>query len=121
MKKNGEYDPPKNGSLKKMCRIMKVTMLLLLFTVYQSFGSVHAQQVKLDISLDNGSFAQFMEQVKRQSDFTFFFNDGMIMGVKNITLHVKQSAIETVLEACLKGTGISFRIKDNTIDRKSVV
>ena len=115
MKKNGEYDPPKNGSLKKMCRIMKVTMLLLLFTVYQSFGSVHAQQVKLDISLDNGSFAQFMEQVKRQSDFTFFFNDGMIMGVKNITLHVKQSAIETVLEACLKGTGISFRIKDNTI------
>ena len=35
MKKNGEYDPPKNGSLKKMCRIMKVTMLLLLFTMYR--------------------------------------------------------------------------------------
>lgn len=115
MKKNGEYDPPKRGSLKKMCRIMKVTLLLLLITVYQSFGSVHAQQVKLDIDLENGSFAQFMEQVKRQSDFTFFFNDAMIMGLKDITLHVKQSDIETVLKACLKNTNISYRIKDNTI------
>lgn len=115
MKKNGEYDPPKYGSLKKTCRIMKVTLLLLMFTIYQSFGAAYSQQVKLDISLDNGNFAQFMEQVKNQSDFTFFFNDAMVMGLKNITLHMKQTDIETILKECLKNSNISFRIKDHTI------
>ena len=38
MKKNGEYDPPKYGSLKKTCRIMKATLLFLMLTVCHSFG-----------------------------------------------------------------------------------
>ena len=63
MKKNGEYDPPRLGSLKKICRIMKATMLFLMLTVCHSFGMVHAQEVRLDIDLEKANFAEFMEQV----------------------------------------------------------
>ncbi len=38
-----------------------------------SFGMVYSQEVRLDIDLENATFGQFMEQVKDQSDFTFFF------------------------------------------------
>lgn len=56
-----------------------------------------------------------MEQVKNQSDFTFFFHDAMVMKLTNITLHVKQEDIDAILTKCLKGSGITYRIKDRTI------
>ena len=115
MKKNGEYDPPKYGSLKKTCRIMKATLLFLMLTVCHSFGMVYSQEVRLDIDLENATFGQFMEQVKDQSDFTFFFHDAMVMKLTNITLHVKQEDIDAILTKCLKGSGITYRIKDRTI------
>ena len=91
MKKNGEYDPPRLGSLKKICRIMKATMLFLMLTVCHSFGMVHAQEVRLDIDLEKANFAEFMEQVKKQTEFTFFFHDAMVMSLKDITLHMRQA------------------------------
>ena len=115
MKKNGEYDPPKYGSLKKTCRIMKATLLFLMLTVCHSFGMVYSQEVRLDIDLENATFGQFMEQVKNQSDFTFFFHDAMVMKLTNITLHVKQEDIDAILTKCLKDSGITYRIKDRTI------
>ena len=83
MKKNGEYDPPKYGSLKKTCRIMKATLLFLMLTVCHSFGMVYSQEVRLDIDLENATFGQFMEQVKDQSDFPFFFleEEGVVTAV----------------------------------------
>lgn len=115
MKKNGEYDPPRLGSLKKICRIMKATMLFLMLTVCHSFGMVHAQEVRLDIDLEKANFAEFMEQVKKQTEFTFFFHDAMVMSLKDITLHMRQADIEAVLKACLKGSNVAYRIKDRTI------
>lgn len=115
MKKNGEYDPPKDGSFKKTCKVMKFTMLVLVQVVCFSLSSVYAQEEKLDINLDNANFSEFMEQVKRQTDFTFFFNDAMVMNLKNITLHLRQTTIAKALQECLKGTGIAYRFKDRII------
>lgn len=115
MKKNGEYDPPKDGSFKKTCKVMKFTMLVLVQVVCFSLSSVYAQEEKLDIDLDNANFSEFMEQVKRQTDFTFFFNDAMVMNLKDITLHLRQTTIAKALQECLKGTGIAYRFKDRII------
>lgn len=115
MKKSGECDPPRSGLWKKTFRTMKATVLLLLITISYSFGAIHAQNVKLDIELDHGNFAQFMEQVKKQTDFTFFFNDALVMKLKDITINMKKADIVSALDACLKGSGISYRIKDRII------
>jgi TonB-linked SusC/RagA family outer membrane protein len=76
---------------------------------------VHAQNEKLNIELKQANFAQFMEQVRQQSEFTFFFNDASVLALKEITLHLQHADIETVLKACLQGSNIAYRIKDNTI------
>ena len=38
-------------------------------------GSLFAQQKKLTIDLKNGSFAQLTDLIKKQSKYTFFFNN----------------------------------------------
>lgn len=115
MKKNGTYDPPRCGSLKKTFRVMKTTLLILLISVCHSFGMVYAQEVRLDMNLENANFMQFMEQVKKQSEFSFFFSDAMVMQLNGITLHMQKADIETVLKACLGKSDIAYRIKDKTI------
>jgi TonB-linked SusC/RagA family outer membrane protein len=95
--------------------MMKATALLLVIAIYPSFGTIHAQNVKLDIELRHANFARFMEQVQQQTDYTFFFNDASVMKLKDITVNLQQADIEAALDACLQGTNITYRIKDQTI------
>ena len=79
-----------------------------LLLVFIFGGSVFAQQKKLTINLKNGSFAQLTDQIKKQSDYTFFFNNAMVMSLKKITIQVKEVTLDSVLNIALKG---SERIK----------
>ena len=115
MKKRVVCGPPGVSLSRKAFRIMRTTALLLLITISQAFGNARAQGVKLDIELKDARFAQFMEQVRRQSDFTFFFNDASVLDLKEITLTLQQANIEVALEACLRGSNVAYRIKDQTI------
>ncbi|MDR1414580.1 MAG: SusC/RagA family TonB-linked outer membrane protein [Odoribacteraceae bacterium] len=94
---------------------MKSTVALLLVAIYPSFGGALGQDVKLNIELNHSDFSRFMEQVKEQSDFTFFFNDASVMGLKDITVSLRRADIESALKACLKGSEVDFRIRDKTI------
>lgn len=47
-------------------------------------GSLFAQQKKLTIDLKNGSFAQLTDQIKKQSDYTFFFKQCNVVEFKTI-------------------------------------
>ena len=73
----------------------------LLF-VFMFGGSVFAQQKKLTINLKNGSFAQLTDQIKKQSDYTFFFNNAMVMNLKKMTIQVKEVTLDSVLNIALK-------------------
>lgn len=66
-------------------------------------GGVCCQQKKLTINLKNGSFAQLTDQIKKQSDYTFFFNNAMVMNLKKMTIQVKEVTLDSVLNYCLEG------------------
>ena len=85
-----------------------------LLLVFIFGGSVFAQQKKLTINLKNGSFAQLTDQIKKQSDYTFFFNNAMVMSLKKITIQVKEVTLDSVLNIALKGSDLTYKIKDKT-------
>ena len=82
----------------------------LLF-VFMFWGSVFAQQKKLTINLKNGSFAQLTDQIKKQSDYTFFFNNAMVMNLKKMTIQVKEVTLDSVLNIALKGSDLTYKNK----------
>ena len=86
-----------------------------LLLVFIFWGSVFAQQKKLTINLKNGSFAQLTDQIKKQSDYTFFFNNAMVMSLKKITIQVKEVTLDSVLNIALKGSDLTYKIKDKTV------
>lgn len=86
---------------------------MLLFL--QVSANTYSQEAKLDLKVNNASLEQVMNNIRRQSEFSFFFDDAAVKNISNITLDVRNARIEEVLAACLKGTGFSFRILDKTI------
>lgn len=78
-------------------------------------GSLFAQQKKLTIDLKNGSFAQLTDQIKKQSKYTFFFNNAMLSNLKRLTIQVNEVSIDSVLNLALKGSELTYKIKDNTV------
>lgn len=78
-------------------------------------GNVFAQQEKLTINLKNGSFAQLTEQIKKQSDYTFFYNNAMVMNLKKLTIQVKEVTLDSVLNIALRGADLTYKIKDKTV------
>lgn len=82
-----------------------------LLLVFIFGGSVFAQQKKLTINLKNGSFAQLTDQIKKQSDYTFFFNNAMVMSLKKITIQVKEVTLDSVLNIALKGSDLTYKIR----------
>ena len=75
-----------------------------LLLVFIFGGSVFAQQKKLTINLKNGSFAQLTDQIKKQSDYTFFFNNAMVMSLKKINIKVKKITLDYVFNISMKGS-----------------
>lgn len=90
-------------------------MLWGLLLVFMLGGNVFAQQEKLTINLKNGSFAQLTEQIKKQSDYTFFYNNAMVMNLKKLTIQVKEVTLDSVLNIALRGADLTYKIKDKTV------
>ena len=103
------------GRWRKTQKIMKLCMLFLCAAFLQVSANTYSQEAKLDLKVNNASLEQVMNNIRRQSEFSFFFDDAAVKNISNITLDVRNARIEEVLAACLKGTGFSFRILDKTI------
>ena len=97
-----------------------VVFLLSLFI--QVSGSTYAQRVSLQVK--NTTLSDVFEQVARQTGYVFLYDDRSFTE-KKVSLAVQNAPVEEVLEACLKGLPISYKIVERNIlfkkdDRKQV-
>ncbi len=79
----------------------------------QTNANVYSQQVKLNLEVKNGSFKDIINEIGRQSEFSFVYNDWDLpqTGVKDLNFH--DASIEEVLNTLLAGTGLSYEITEN--------
>ena len=87
-----------------------LSMILMLFSMH-----LKAQEKKLSISVDKVSIKTLFDELKKQSDINFIFNNEEINKCKPITLKVVNVSLEEVLQKSLKNTGLSYKKMGNTI------
>ena len=115
MKKNEEVSPSPGWGWRKNFRVMKLCLLLTLFSVMQTVAATYAQNTRLDLNVKDATIERVMNSIRGQSEFSFFYDDAAIEKISNITLNLKNATVEEVMTRCLEGTGFSFRILDKTI------
>lgn len=115
MKKNRNVGPPTREKCKLFFRTFSAVLLIMMISMAPLHAKAYFQSVKLDVSITNATLSDLVNQVRKQSEFTFFYNDNVAAEIKNISVHKSGASIEEILKEALKGTTIGYEIKDKTI------
>jgi len=101
-----------NGSLKRqIAKTMKLTTLLLIVALMQVSAKGFSQ--KINLSLTNQPLEKVLHTIESQTGYVFFFDSKLVK--QNVSVKVSDASITDALNACLKGTALTFQIVDKTI------
>ncbi len=101
---------------------MKLNALLMLLFCMNLSAGVLAQEALLTVEVENGSIRDVMQTIKQQSEYTFVYNVEEVGHLGNLSVHMKDADIRSILDVCLKGSGLEYSIHENVIViRKAII
>jgi TonB-dependent starch-binding outer membrane protein SusC len=92
---------------------MKLSTVLIIATCLQVSAKSFSQKVTL--KENNISLVKVFEEIRKQTDYQFFYADEVVTTVKNISVNIRKGSIEEVLDICFKDQQLTYTISENTI------
>jgi len=108
--------------MKKMLLCMKLTLVISLVAVIQTWAAVsYSQTTTLSINLKNATVQTVLQQVEDQSEFYFLYSRSLIDVDRTVDLQLKNAKIAEVLNALFSGTDVAYKVDGRQIvlSRKS--
>ncbi len=102
-----------SGFFTKTIRIMKLTTVLMIAICLQVSANGYSQNVTL--KENNISLIKVFEQIRKQTNYQFFYADEVLSAAKSVTVNVRKASIEEVLDLCFQGQQLTYTISENTI------
>jgi TonB-linked SusC/RagA family outer membrane protein len=100
-------------ALKKILRIMKLTIFLLTIVLLQVSAAGYGQ--KISLSQNNVSIEKALMQIKQQSGYNFLYSNEVLEHAKPVTLDLKNASLEEALNQCFSGQELSYTISGKTV------
>ena len=96
-------------SVKHFLKMMSLTLVLLL-------GSMQlAQAQNITLNFDRTPLKTVLNEIQKQVDYTFVYNDQQVGADKPVTIHVQNAGLTAVLDQMLKPLNINYKILDKQI------
>ena len=99
--------------LTKTLLIMKLTGFLLLAACMQVSAAGYSQKVTL--SEKNAPLQKIFREIKKQTDYSFFFDESWLQQAGRVTIDVKEAPLEKALELCFKNQPLTWSVIGKTI------
>ena len=96
-------------SVKHFFKGMVLVLMLLLGT------SQLASAQKLTLNFDKAPLKTVLNEIQKQVDYTFVYNDQQIGANRAVSINVKDEALTSALDKLFKPLGISYKILDKQI------
>lgn len=119
MKKKFKNDDGYSG-LQKCCIMMKSVILLMLLTVLQVRAEVKSQEVLLNLKMADVSFEKVLKIIESQTEYTCLYSYDDVVKVDHLNLDFENATLRTILEKCVKGTDLQYKVVDQTIVIRSL-
>ncbi|MFV0482581.1 MAG: STN domain-containing protein, partial [Bacteroidales bacterium] len=94
---------------------MKLTLLLLCSNVFLAVGNSYAQNTKFTFSGNSVRLSEVLEEIKENSEFSFFYNHELIDLTQIVSYDVEDATVFEILDKVLAKTGIKYEVIDKTI------
>ena len=96
-------------SVKHFLKMMSLALALLL-------GSVQlASAQNITLNFDRTPLKTVLNEIQKQVDYTFVYNDQQVGADKPVTIHVQNAGLTAVLDQMLKPLNINYKILDKQI------
>lgn len=115
MEKNRKKWFPEQCIPGKFLRMMKLTFLFCCVGILQVSAISYAQTGTVSIRVRQASVMTILQMIEAQSEYTFVYNNEQVNHLKPVSLDVKDEKITSILDACLKDTGLSYELVDKVI------
>jgi TonB-linked SusC/RagA family outer membrane protein len=116
MKKKSDYWVDSHPTLKKLIMELKIALLIVVAGVSNIFAApTYSQTAKVSIDMENHTLEQVMDEIERQSEFYFIFNQKQIDVNREVDIQVKNELINNVLGELFAGTGVNYAVVDRKI------
>ncbi|MDR3251647.1 MAG: SusC/RagA family TonB-linked outer membrane protein, partial [Tannerella sp.] len=95
---------------------MKLFILLCLSAVFCASASVsYSQEVKITLNLSNATVREALDEIKKQSEFSFWYRNEEVDLNRAVTISVDKQGIDNVLTKLLSEQNLSYKIDDKHI------
>nr|WP_138728944.1 TonB-dependent receptor [Pedobacter ureilyticus] len=92
---------------------MKITMFIIACLLIQVQASTYAQRIT--ISKHNCSLNTILEEIRKQSQYDFFYDTSIFNNSKKVSVQFKNATVEQVLDACFMGQPYEYVIKNKLV------
>lgn len=104
----------RNYGLRKLLKIMKLSVILLLVSMHLAIADVGAQ-AKITIEAKAVTYLEVFNQIKEQTGFTVVYSNDELNKHKTVEAGFLKLDLKVVLDKILAGTGLTYEIVDEFI------
>ncbi|TSA38028.1 MAG: SusC/RagA family TonB-linked outer membrane protein [Porphyromonadaceae bacterium] len=95
---------------------LKIAFLLILVSVSNLFAiPTYSQIAKVSLDMENKSLEQVMDEIERQSEFYFIFNQKQIDVGRIVSIQSENQLITAILPELFKGTNVNYVVLNRKI------
>ena len=94
----------------KITRIMKIMLMFILVGILQISAITYAQEHRISVSVENGTFYDVVSQIEKQSEFMFFYKSEEIDNNQRINLNVTNKLVSEILNEITKNNNLAYKI-----------
>lgn len=96
--------------------VMKLSVVLLFcFVGVLSANEGYAQKTILNITMEDKSINEVLNEIEKRTEFTFFYNNKQVDVHRRISVNVRQENVFSVLKQIFDGTNITYQVLDKSI------
>lgn len=111
-----EYGGLKKANIRRARRIMRFIILYLAFGFCVCYSNEsYSQSTKISLSMINKTVKQALSEIEKNSEYIFFYQDGVIDVNRRVTVSAKGETIEQILNEILVGTDNTYFVSDRSI------
>jgi TonB-linked SusC/RagA family outer membrane protein len=98
---------------RKLLMVMKLTAIILLTACLTANADSYSQQVTLNEN--EASLEKIFKIIKRQTGYTFFFNESLMKKAGKVNIQVKGQPLQSVLDLCFEKQLLTYSIIGKTV------
>ncbi|WP_170154479.1 SusC/RagA family TonB-linked outer membrane protein [Mangrovibacterium diazotrophicum] len=94
---------------------MRLTFILVFCVAMSVSARTYSQNKRVTLDVKDASASQLFDEIKRQCDYSFFFNEDNLSELSEITLSKSDVTVKEVLDEVFSGTNITYTLVDDVI------